>query len=422
VIRPTGAAALPAVLLSGALVATFGHPSGAERLVFHAETADGRVVASERADELFNPASVIKVATSWWALERLGPAHRFTTAFGCTGRIDREAGRMLGDLVVTGGGDPDFHFENAVLVAKACNGIGLQRVDGDLVVGGDFWMGWENGAERPVRAADQRARVMGERLRDALDVRRWSAAEARGWRELCGRRGWDPETRWSLEISGRVRAAEMVDVQPLVSHRSNPLRATLRRFNVYSNNDIIRIADGLGGVAELGRFLHDRLGASAGGLRLATASGQGSNRMTARAVVEMLRGFYETLDGLALEASDVLVIPGCDPGPTRRMFPRLVQGPEAHTVVCKTGTLTATDGGVVALAGSFRRRGGNDVLFCMGSPRSGGEIWTRRREQQSWLLDLEAAVGGAEPVPCPDGPLFPDTMARVSVDHEGALR
>jgi D-alanyl-D-alanine carboxypeptidase len=155
-------------------------------------------------------------------------------------------------------------------------------------------------------------------------------------------------------------------------------------------------------------------------LTLATASGQGSNRMTARAVVGMLRRFAEVSSTLDLEPAEVLVVPGCDPGPTRRMFPQLVSGPDARTVVCKTGTLTTTDGGVVALAGFIRSRDHGVVLFCVGTPGSGREIVSRRREQQAWLLDLEAAAGGAEPVPCPAELLYPDTMAEVSVHHEAA--
>jgi len=59
--------------------AAAGAASDQDRLVFHAETASGETVASQLADLPFNPASVVKVATSLWALESLGPDHRYSS-------------------------------------------------------------------------------------------------------------------------------------------------------------------------------------------------------------------------------------------------------------------------------------------------------------------------------------------------------
>lgn len=404
--------------MAGLLVAASTSASDRERLLVHAETKDGEVVVSNDADRPFNPASVIKVGTSWWALDRLRPGHRFVTEFGYLGRFDRAAGRIHGDLVVTGGGDPDFHHENAILVARALNRIGVHRVDGDVVLNGPFWMGWENGAPQ---SEIQRARMMGGRLRASLDRRRWKSGQIEAWNGLCDRMGWDRGTSWSVEIRGAVRLTGSPESQPLITHRSNPLSIVLRRFNVYSNNDIVRIADGLGGVRGLQAFLATRLDVAGRGLTLATASGQGSNRMTARMVVEMLREFDKTINGLGLRMDDLLPIPGCDEGPTRRMFPQLVSGPLERTVVAKTGTLTTTDGGVVALAGSFLSRDRGEVYFCVGAPASGWDIQRWRGIEERWLLDLMAATGGAEHRSC--GPELPysDTLIEVTIEP-GAMR
>ena len=52
-------------------------PSAFSGLVWHVETEAGAEVDGRLSDEPINPASVTKAATTLWALERLGPDHRF---------------------------------------------------------------------------------------------------------------------------------------------------------------------------------------------------------------------------------------------------------------------------------------------------------------------------------------------------------
>jgi D-alanyl-D-alanine carboxypeptidase/D-alanyl-D-alanine-endopeptidase (penicillin-binding protein 4) len=387
-----------------------------DRLVFHAETASGEAVASQLADLPFNPASVVKVATSLWALESLGPDHRYSTVVGTTGSWDRAAGRIAGDLVVIGGGDPDFHNENAMLAARELNRIGVRKVDGDLLVVPPFWLGWENGSEEP-RDPVQRNLDMAYRLLRSFERGRWKAPQLRAWRAMCARRGWQDEPEPAIVIRGGVRvveAAEVADAVPLVVHRSNPLHVILRRFNVYSNNDIIRVADGLGGAEALASFLRVRLGAGRELLDLTTASGQLSNRITARLAVGLTREFLAVAERAGLRPEELLPVAGCDPGPISDVFPHLVAGPQERTILGKTGTLITTDGGVVAFAGTFNSRDRGPILFCVAAPRSGWQAPRWRRAEESWLLDLMASTGGAEERAC--GPLLPhpDTMAEVA--------
>ena len=390
-----------------------------DHLITRAETVDGVEAASTRPDVPFNPASVVKVGTSLWALDRLGPDFRYETSMGYLGELDRDTGSIHGALVVRGQGDPDFHLENAFLVAKSLNGLGLRRVDGDLAVTGSFFMGWENGVERDDGSAGERALVMGARLLNALDVSRWTARQRQAWMELCARRGWDPATPPSVSFTGGVRyVADPGKVRPLVTHLSNPLPVVLRRFNVYSNNDIIRIADGLGGAAALTEFLRFRLAAKPHELELSSASGQSRNRMTARVAVRLMREFQSDLENYDLQLDDVLPVPGCDPGPTRRMFPKLANDPQGPRAVVKTGTLTTTDGGVVVLAGAFSNSDLGMVFFCVAATRTGREITRWRSAEEAWLLMLMESVAGAESREC--GPELPFSSSDAVVVENGA--
>jgi len=74
-----------------------------------AETLDGATIAAQAADEKFNPASSVKLATTLVALQTLGPDHKFVTGVWAAGAIDKSTGTLTGDLVVTGR-DPSFHY------------------------------------------------------------------------------------------------------------------------------------------------------------------------------------------------------------------------------------------------------------------------------------------------------------------------
>jgi len=384
-----------------------------DRLLYHAETLEGRVLSSRGADLSFNPASVVKVGTTLWALERLGPDHRYRTVFGVQGSWDRSAGLVDGSLVVVGGGDPDFHVENVFMVARELNRLGLRRVEGWLRIDGTFWIGWENGVAHRLMQPRDRVELMGKRLRAALDPDRWDTTTHAAWEGLCARRGWDPGHPSRVEVVGKVWPGTPGDWTPLVTHRSNPLEILLKRFNAFSNNDIVRIAEVLGGPAALEIFLESKLGVTPETVQLTTASGEQRNRLTARAVVDLLREFRLITVENGLSPRDLLPAVGCAPGPTRRMFPGLAAPARTGSVVVKTGTLTTTDGGVAVVAGFFESPAVGEVLFCIAAPRAGRQLQHWRSLEQAWLLDLIATAGGAVQKPCGPELPFSDTHAEA---------
>ncbi len=384
-----------------------------DQLLYHAETLDGRVIQSQGADTPFNPASLVKVGTSLWALESLGPDHRYRTVFGVDGEWDKATGRLAGSLVVQGWGDPDMQPENVFLIARQLNRLRLFRVEGWLRIDGDFWIGWENGVANSARDPQARAARMGRRLRTVLDPRRWDGSTRAAWEAMCKRRGWDPKDPPRVEIVGSIQAGAPADWTPVVVHRSNPLPVLLRRFNVYSNNDIIRVAEGLGGPEALEAFLENRLSLAPEALELETASGEDHNRLTARTGVSLMRAFVETAAGFGLAPGDLLPVIGCDPGSSDRKFPKFARPDRAGSVVVKTGTLIKTDGGVAVLGGVFSTPANEIVLFCTAARSTGWEELHWRSLQQSWLIDLAAESGGAVQRPCGGDLPFSDTYAEV---------
>lgn len=381
-------------------------------MVWHVETMAGAPVASEKPDQLINPASVMKVATTMWALETLGPETRFETRVHARGELDRERGVLKGDLVVLGGLDPDFQLENAFLLAQALNDLGVARVTGALVVDRRFAMGWENGSSGRNPDAMQRGLLMATRLRQALDSKRWNRLVRTTWQEYAARRGLDARTPPRVVVAKGIGVDGADPGELLAIHRSQPLASILRRFNCYSNNDIERIAEAIGPLDELTAMLATRTGADPASLQIETASGLGSNRISPRTVVKLLQELARTCERLGLKVEDVLPLAGCDPGTVAHFYPQLSEGPSANAVVAKTGTLTSTDGGVSVLAGLASTARG-PVAFCVAVPQAGGRLGRARRAEEEWVLALLASQGGPVPRTCGPAHVTPDVGAQV---------
>jgi D-alanyl-D-alanine carboxypeptidase/D-alanyl-D-alanine-endopeptidase (penicillin-binding protein 4) len=382
-------------------------------LVWHVETLEGQVTESNQADDDINPASVVKVATSLWALERLGPGFRYETRFLANGTVD-EAKRVLrGDLVVQGSGDPDFHPENAFLVAQALNDLHIERVTGLLVVNRRFWMGWENGSQGREPDPIKRGIVMASRLRQALNPRRWDGLTRMTWREFALRRGLDARRPPQVIVAGGIGAdGELEHGEMLVVHRSQTLGDTLRRFNCFSNNDIERVAASIGSTDEFAAFVADRCGVARDAVHFETTSGLGTNRLSPRMIVHLLRVFRQTCERLAIPVESLLPVAGCESSTVTRQFPLLADGPTTASVVGKTGTLTNTDGGVAVLAG-FARTAQGELIFCVAAPRAAGKLKGSRHAEEKWLLELLGVHGGAQARQCAPELPTPDVGATV---------
>ena len=70
--------------------------------VLIASLLPGRTLARHNIDQPFNPASVVKLATTLVALKKLGADHRFNTSVLTDGKIN-EKGTLEGDLYFAGG-------------------------------------------------------------------------------------------------------------------------------------------------------------------------------------------------------------------------------------------------------------------------------------------------------------------------------
>ena len=89
-------------------------------------------LVAHRADVAMNPASVMKLVTTFTALEWLGPAFTWKTEAYIEGELKDEV--LTGNLILKGYGDPKITLENFWLLLRELRQKGLREIKGDLVL------------------------------------------------------------------------------------------------------------------------------------------------------------------------------------------------------------------------------------------------------------------------------------------------
>jgi len=79
-----------------------------------------------------NPASVMKLVTTYAALDTLGAAYVWRTPVFFGGAV--QDGVLRGSLYIQGQGDPKLVMERLWLLLRRVQGMGVQRIDGDIVL------------------------------------------------------------------------------------------------------------------------------------------------------------------------------------------------------------------------------------------------------------------------------------------------
>lgn len=97
----------------------------------------GPPIIGHRITEPMNPASVMKLITSYAALDQLGPAFSWKTRVATTGPV--RTGVLAGDLIIIGGGDPRLSRERLWLMLRELRSRGIRRIDGDVIMDRSFF-------------------------------------------------------------------------------------------------------------------------------------------------------------------------------------------------------------------------------------------------------------------------------------------
>lgn len=325
-------------------------------------------LVSQQGKTLMPGASLTKIATSLASLETWGATYQFETRFRGTGPISN--GVLQGDLVVSGGGDPLFVWEEAIAVGNALHQMGIARVAGNLIVTGNFRMNYQSD---PLAS--------GEMLRQALDSRSWPSEVPAMYSKMA--RG---TRKPQVSVDGSVIDRKIVPAsQLLLKRRSLPIVEILKQMNVHSDNEIAQmLADNLGGATIVQQQATWAAGVPGEEVQLVNGSGLGvENRMSPRAACAMMQAIGRYLQTAELTVADLFPVSGRDLGTLEyRHIP-----PYA---VVKTGTLDS----VIALAGAIPTRDRGLVWFAIINR---GTDWDALRAEQDLFLQKLVQQWGLAP-------------------------
>ena len=370
------------------------------------------LLADNQGTQPLPAASLTKIATTLAALATWNPEHQFETSIAATGAI--EAGVLQGDLVVQGGQDPLFVWEEAMVLGNRLNQMGIRQVTGDLIVSGDFYMNFKTDPQ-----------VAGQLFKQALDSRRWSPAAVAQYQQL------PPGTpKPQVAIAGSVKVqsqpilsqataisfvrynqanvtAQNTAPVTLVRHRSLPLAVILKQMNVYSNNAMSEmIADAVGGPYAVSQQAAEAAAVPPEEIQLINGSGLGvENRVSPRAAVAMLGAIQRSLQSEQLTVADLFPVSGRD-----RKGTLYARGIPAGSAV-KTGTLRD----VSALAGVMPTRDRGLVWFAIINR---GSNVPKLRQQQDQLLQNSLQQWGTA-ISLPDN-ITPSPMMNRSENQIGS--
>ena len=141
---PKGDGAVPAAPIAvspepmPALPAALAAPLREARLpasavgIYVQEVGSGKPLLALNADRPMNPASVMKLVTTYAALELMGPAFVWKTGIYETG--SRRGDILDGDLVFKGVGDPKLTEQDLWMALKQVRARGIREVRGNIVL------------------------------------------------------------------------------------------------------------------------------------------------------------------------------------------------------------------------------------------------------------------------------------------------
>lgn len=346
-----------------------GYPQSAQGIWI--QTGD-QLLANHQGTTPLSAASLTKVATSLAALQTYGVDHRFQTLIGTDGTI--ENGIVKGNLIVQGGDDPFFVWEEAIALGNALSQQGIKQVTGDLIVTGRFFMNFETDLGKS-----------GTLLKQSLNAKTWSSDAIAQYETLpVG----TPKPQ--IAIAGSVKvAANPPNFKTIARHQSLPLPELLKKMNRFSNNAMAEIvASSIGGAKVVSAKAAQAAGVPQPEVILVNGSGLAvENRISPRAVCSMFLAINQLLKPSKMTIGDIFAIVGTDEG--------ILEGRKLPTgLVTKSGSLNE----VSALAGALPTTQKGIVWFVIMNG-GGANLEGFRAGQEALVTQLANQWGKVPTVP-----------------------
>ncbi|MEA5573038.1 D-alanyl-D-alanine carboxypeptidase [Calothrix sp. UHCC 0171] len=331
-----------------------------------------QLLANHQGTTPITAASISKVATTLAALKTFGAEHVFVTQVGTPGII--EDGILKGDLVIQGGEDPFFVWEEAIALGNTLKKMGIKEITGDLIIADKFYMNFSRNPS-----------TVGNLLKMALNSQTWNRQVVNAHKSL------PPETpKPQIVINGKVKALATApaNIQLLVRHNSYPLAELLKKMNNFSNNAMAdMLADSVGGAPMVAQIAATTAEVPQNEIYLINGSGLTyENKISPRAAIAMFRAIEKHLKQQNMTVADVFTVIGEDEGILKpRGIPKFA--------VVKSGSLDTTS----ALVGAIPTQKQGTVWFAIMN--FSGDLVQFRKQQDIFLTSLVKDWGAVSVAP-----------------------
>lgn len=316
--------------------------------------SEGRIIEGDKSKgEKFPLASISKVVTALWAVEKLGPDYRYSTKL----HINRVSNDSY-DVHIEGSRDPIFGRNASYFLISELNraGVDVKKIE-NLTFDENFLLDWL-AEEKPRIGGDTPYYDTIEKQADA--VRRSLLADFAtpirkdmyaALKQKADKIGATMESDPTIsvrrvEFKPKNQFTKTADTTTLV-YRSAPLRTILKRMNNQSNNYIAdHLYWNLGGTTEFNRFIKSSLSAGTDEIEFHLGSGNNANYIydpntdiyneaTCETMIKVLYKLDKLLEKSGYQLNEVMAVAGVDKSSTVAGY----GGNFAGATVAKTGSV-----------------------------------------------------------------------------------
>ncbi len=336
-----------------------------------------RLLAEHNGKLRLPAASLTKLATSLYALDRWPTDYRFVTRVAYNGVL--KSGVLTGDLLIKGGGDPLYVWESAIVLGNRLNQLGIRKVTGRLVIDGVFTMNFERDKAKA-----------GAFLKQGLNAADWD------WQAAEQFKGLPKGTlQPAVEIQGPVVIAP-IDLNTsilIVEQQSMSLLMLLKQMNMYSNNIMAeQLADMLGGTAKMAQRASELANIPVAEIQFTAGSGLGhENQLSPRTSCQILDSLGQLLAEKGHGLNEILPIVNQDKGTLEdRKLPTGFIG--------KTGTLADISNlaGLIPATTAPAQTVRDPNALCFAIQNYSGDLELLMQQQEVLANGLKAVIPGSK--------------------------
>lgn len=344
-------------------------------------------------DKKMRIASVSKVITSLWAVDRLGPGHTYDTKFYVKGD----------QMHIMGAFDPFMSNEKMIYIISSLNKLGITHLskitfDNNIRIYPNAQFHSESWPEFTPEYNKQRLQLY-------FNTNSWTTTLQADYKKYSS---LAPVGRYVDNPTFSVDTIEHSEINPLnllgpvfpadfrvLTLKSPQLYKYLKEINVKSNNYAAQtVFEALGGASAFKAYAKSTFSFDEDQIEMFTGSGlpdyttgpRRDNLATCRTVGTLVESLKEELERKNSEIEDVIAVPGSDEGTFKN---RLNSEDLKNTFVAKTGTLTH----VSTLAGALNTKKGYSFFGVFNASEN---IYGSKALQNDMVRILFDEMGGTK--------------------------